>query len=109
MRKVKLASNGMWVLLCVFVVTGSMAFVRAVHEDPPMKPLFAWYHLQSDELLGSWLFFFSTLPIIPYCLIYLSASDLQPIFFLALFVSCVMVLGTYLFVRACYPTTTDEV
>jgi hypothetical protein len=82
-----------------------MAFVRAVHEDPPMKPLFgSWYHIQSDELLGSWLFLLATLPIIPYCLIYIAASNEEPIYVLALLVSVVFVCGTYLFVRACYPS-----
>jgi hypothetical protein len=68
-----------------------------------MKPLFTWYHFQNDELLGSWLFLFATLPIIPYCLIYLAASHFEPIYFLALGVSVVLVFGTYLFVRSCYP------
>ena len=66
-----------WVLMIisgVFCTLGSLAFVRAVHESPPMPPLFSWYHLQSDELLGSWLFLCATLPIIPYSLIYLAAS-----------------------------------
>ncbi len=88
---------------CIFM-TGSMAFVRAVQEDPPMKPLFSCYHFQSDELLGSWLFLFATLPIIPYCLIYLAASHAEAIYVLALAISVFFVFGTYLFVRACYPS-----
>jgi hypothetical protein len=39
-----------WILLLIsgiFSTLGSLAFVRAFHEDPPMKPLFfGYYHLQ---------------------------------------------------------------
>lgn len=95
-----------WVLMTisgVLFTIGSLVFVRAVHEDPPMKPLFTWYHVQSDELLGSWLFFFATLPVIPYALIYLAASHGSYLYFGALFAAVVVVFVTYLFVRACYP------
>ena len=95
-----------WVLMTIsgiFCTLGSIAFMRAVHEDPPMKPLFSWYHVQSDELLGSWLFLFATLPIIPYSLIYTSASGDSLVYLGALAVSIILVIGTYLFVRACYP------
>jgi hypothetical protein len=96
-----------WLLMTIsgiFFTLGSLAFVRAVHEDPPMKPLFRFYHFQSDELLGSWLFFFGTLPIIPYSLIYLAASHDNLEYLGALFVSILLVIGTLLFVRACYPS-----
>jgi hypothetical protein len=96
-----------WLLMTisgVFCTLGSLAFMRAVHEDPPMKPLFKWYHFQSDELLGSWLFLLATLPIIPYSLIYISASDGDLVYLGALAVSILLVIGSYLFVRACYPS-----
>ena len=39
-----------WVLLTIsgiFSTLGSLAFVRAFHEDPPMKPIFhGYYHFQ---------------------------------------------------------------
>lgn len=41
-----------WALVIVsgfFCTVGSLAFVRAM-SDPPMKPLFKWYHFSSDEL-----------------------------------------------------------
>lgn len=127
-----------WVLLAIssfFSTVGSLAFVRAFHCDPPMRPLFQqkylnrineinqmnlkweydyliknyyemtkfneknesidysmienlknslditipdppkrrnlYYHIQSDELLASWLFLLATIPFIPYSLIYL--------------------------------------
>lgn len=87
-----------------------MAFVRSVHEEPPMKPLFpGLYHIQSDELLGSWLFLLATLPVIPYSLIYIAASHENIVYLGALGVSLMLVAGTYLFVRACYPTENNKV
>lgn len=86
-----------------FFVLGSFAFVRATHEDPPMKPLFTWYHVQSDELLGSWLFFWGTVPVIPYILLYLAQSHGRFMYWIALLIACVFVFATLLFVRACYP------
>ena len=70
--------RGSWVLMIIsgiFFTLGSLAFVRAVHESPPMKPLFTWKHVASDELLGSWLFLFACLPFFPYALIYVSEAD----------------------------------
>lgn len=58
----------------VLFTLGSLAFVRAMFKDPPLRPLFRWYHLQSDELLGSWLFFLGCLPFIPYCFVYLASE-----------------------------------
>lgn len=95
-----------WVLMTIsgaFFVLGSFAFVRATHEDPPMKPLFTWYHVQSDELLGSWLFFWGTVPVIPYILLYLAQSHGKFMYWIALFIACIFVFATLLFVRACYP------
>lgn len=101
------AYEASWVLMAIsgfFFTIGSIAFMRAVHEDPPMKPLFTWYHFQSDELLGSWLFLLGTLPFIPYCLIYLSASHGESIYLGALVCTAMGTVGTGLFVRGCYPT-----
>lgn len=97
-----------WILMSIsgfFSTLGSLAFVRAFHEDPPMTPLFTWYHLQSDELLASWLFFCATVPFVPYCLIFLQSDGFNSLLFLAaLGFSIVACLGTLLFVRACYPS-----
>lgn len=103
-----------WILMTIsgaFFVVGSMAFVRATHSDPPMKPLFSkrYYHIQNDELLGSWLFFFGTVPVIPYILLYLQQSNGAYIYWVALIVAIVFVFATYLFVRACYPNDNGEV
>ena len=54
-----------WILIIIsgiFFTLGSMAFLRAVHETPPMKPLFSYWKLkcvQSDELLGMFYLCFS--------------------------------------------------
>ena len=71
-----------------------------------MRPLFQnWYHLQNDELLGSWFFFFAVIPFIPYSLIYLSNPGYQNLMFLfMLFLSIVAAVACFLFVLACYPS-----
>ena len=39
----------------LFFTLGSLAFVRAMYETPPMRPLFPkMYHISSDELLGEY-------------------------------------------------------
>jgi hypothetical protein len=80
-----------------------MAFVRAMYENPPMKPLFSRiYHVQSDELLGSWFFFLGCLPFIPYCLVYLAQE--RTIGYLGvLIVSILLNIGAFFFVLSCYP------
>eukprot|EP01031_Cornospumella_fuschlensis_P025364 gene25364-30626_t len=98
------ASWLLMVISAVFCTLGSLAFVRAVHDEPPMPPLFSWYHIHSDELLGSWLFLLAAVPIIPYTLIYLAQSHGQVIYYVALAVAALIVLGCLLFVRACYPS-----
>jgi hypothetical protein len=101
--------RGSWVLMIIsalFFTLGSLAFVRAVHQDPPMKPLFKWYHLSSDELLGSWLFFIACIPFVPYALIYLSEADPphKPMYTGALVAVVCVLIGSFLFVLSCYPT-----
>ena len=84
---------------------GSMAFMRAVHEDPPIKPIFSnYYHLQSDELLGSWLILLANIPIIPYCIIYLSTATHNMEYLGALAMAILIVVGASLFVMCCYPS-----
>eukprot|EP01038_Epipyxis_sp_PR26KG_P013674 gene13674-18349_t len=96
-----------WLLLMIsgfFFTLGSLAYVRALHEDPPMRPLFKCYHFSNDELVGSWMFFVATLPLIPYSLLYISASH-EGIVYLGMLVGSIFViLGTLLFVRASYPS-----
>jgi hypothetical protein len=103
-----------WVLICmsgIFSTVGSLFFVRAFHENPPMSPMFPnIYHLQCDELVASWLFFLATLPSIPYCFIYLASAGFRNLSYLvALILSIIAVLGTLLFARACYPTDEEKV
>lgn len=90
----------------VFSTLGSLAFVRAFHSDPPMRPVFAnYYHLQSDELLASWLFVGATFPFIPYSLIFVAQTHYHSLIYLvALGFAIVATLGSLVFVRACYPS-----
>jgi hypothetical protein len=80
--------------------------MRAVHEDPPCKPLIpGFYHLQNDELLGSWLILLANVPVVPYSLIYLAKDRTNWVYMGALLVSVILVIGSTLFVQACYPST----
>ena len=63
------------------------------------------YHLQNDELLGSWFFFFAVIPFIPYCLIYLSeGGDYAVVYAAGVLLSIFVAIACFLFVLACYPT-----
>jgi len=94
-----------WALLIVsgiFYTLGSYAFVRAF-EEPPQQPLFYYFkHLQTDELLGAWLFLLGTAPAIPYSLVYFSINP-SFTYFAMLIAAIVFTLGCVLFVLACYP------
>jgi hypothetical protein len=91
----------------VFFTLGSLAFVRAFAE-PPKKALFSGFkHLQTDELLGAWCFLIGTVPAIPYTLVFFLIEP-NVTYVLALIMSLVMVVGTLLFVLACYPTQTQR-
>ena len=100
-----------WSLLIfsgVVYALGSLAFVRAF-EEPPKQPLFYYFkHLQTDELLGGWLFLIGTIPSVPYSLIYMFIAPSATYFF-ALLASIFFVFATLLFVRACYPTGNTKV
>jgi hypothetical protein len=90
-------------------VAGSLAFVRALHEDPPMKPLFTNYHVQNDELLGSWLFFFASIPFIPYAGIFLANAGYHGLIFIGMLALTIFVaFACFLFVLACYPSSASE-
>lgn len=98
-----------WILMIisgVFSTLGSLAFVRAFHMDPPMRAVFSgFYHLQSDELLASWLFVGATFPFIPYCLIFVAQTHYHSLIYLvALAFAIIATLGSLIFVRACYPS-----
>eukprot|EP00981_Chlorochromonas_danica_P008648 scaffold2263_cov187-Ochromonas_danica.AAC.14 len=98
------ASWYMMLIAALFSSLGSLAFVRAFHEDPPLPPLFTWYHLQSDELLASWLFVGMTMPFVPYFGLFLTAGDeehaIQQISFLE---SLMFLVGSAYFVAGSYP------
>lgn len=95
-----------WAMLIVsgfFFTVGSYAFVRAF-EDPPVQPMFTWRHLETDELVGAWMFFLGTAPAIPYAATFYILYPHEIIYLGALIVAGVFVLGTLLFVFACYPS-----
>lgn len=95
-----------WALLIVsgfFFTVGSYAFVRAF-EEPPQKPLFTWRHVETDELLGAWLFFFGTAPAVPYAAIFYFLHPSEVIYLGAMIVAGLFVVGSLLFVFACYPS-----
>lgn len=98
-----------WCILIsgVFFTLGSLAFVRSMFEVPPKPPLLSWYHLSSDELLGSWCYFVGMLPAIPYSFIYIVAEKSATN--LAYFaVSILLNVAAALFVRSCYPSQENE-
>lgn len=87
----------------VLFTIGSLMFVRAF-EEPPIRPLLYNYkHFQTDELLAAWFFLAGTVPSVPYFFVYFivqpSASVLG-----AMSCSGLMIIGTILFVFACYPS-----
>jgi len=96
-----------WVLMLLSSVCsllGSLAFVRAFNEDPPMAPLFPnYYHLQSDELLGSWFFFLCCVPTVPYVFIYVIQYNYGYLYLIMFAFAIIACLGALLFVRSCYP------
>lgn len=91
----------------VMFTLGSLAFVRAMH-DPPIAPwLPKWHHFQNDELIGSWLFFLGVMPLPFYCFIFLveaGSNSLRLLYLIGIFFSALLLVGAFLFVRACYPT-----
>ena len=82
---------------------GSLMFVRAT-DEPRVTPLFDYYHCATDELLGAWLYFFGSLPAIPYALMYLMYHWNGWSYWGAFFLAILSVIGCFLFVMACYPT-----
>ena len=94
----------MMVLSGVIFTLGSFFFVRAMHE-PPMAPLFTWYHISTNELLASWLFLLGILPAIPYCIIFLALTH-EEFYLYLLGVLIVATLGSFLFVLSTYPPAT---
>lgn len=91
------------IVVGVFFTFGSAAFVRAF-DEPPKPPLFKEYkHLQTDELLGAWMFLFGTVPAVPYILIYFFI-DPSFLYFVGLVLAIIFVYASWLFVKGCYPT-----
>jgi hypothetical protein len=101
-----------WILMIVssvFFTLGSGAFLRAVN-DPPMKPYFSsnFYHISTDELLGSWLFLFACFPFVPYSLIFVIAEPSNIFYWCMLSGALISVFGSYIFLVNCYPSEIDR-
>jgi hypothetical protein len=73
-----------------------------VNSDPPMRPLFTWHHLSTDELVASWMFFCGTFQLLPYMLIYLVEEGSKLVLFLVGGLVVVLICQ-YIWVRQCYP------
>ena len=98
-----------WILMMfsgTFFTIGSLAFLRAVN-DPPLKPMFTWYHISTDELVGSWSFLIAIVPAVPYSLIFL--TTVNAFVYVAMFiVSLFCVAATAFFVKASYPSVSKH-
>ena len=94
------------VLSAIFCLFGSIAFARALHEDPPLRPMFpSYYHIQNDELLGSWMYLLSVLCFIPYSLIFLKEAGFNSYVFAFMVIMAILAsFVCFMFVLACYPS-----
>ena len=95
-----------WLMLLIsgfFFSLGSLAFVRAF-EEPPLKPLFTYKHINTDELLAAWLFLLGVAPFLPYSIVWIWYYPTNPLYYGYLVGSFVFVFCTYLFVLSCYPS-----
>lgn len=95
-----------WSLLIsvgIFYTLGSLAFVRAFEEPPKLPLLHNYYHFQTDELLGAWLFLIGTSPSVPYMFVFFSLSP-SILYMTGLILAGVMVFALMLFVLVCYPS-----
>ncbi len=103
----------LWLIFCflilylfclgVFFTLGSYVYIRAF-EDPPRKPLFPkYYHICTDELLGSWLYTLAVLPSIPLSLLFIYYRPYRFAYWGYLITSLITVGSTLGFVRNCYP------
>ena len=69
-RDIHMSAYLLMIWLGFMYTLGSYAFLRSV-EHPVPPPLFKdFYHFQSDELLGMWLFFWGTVSTVPICAMY---------------------------------------
>ena len=94
---------GLLIFSGIWFTIGSLVFVRAF-EEPPKRPLLYMYkNFQTDELLAAWLFLIGTVPAVPYTLVYFLV-DPNATYMGATACSGTMVMGTVVFVMACYPT-----
>ena len=92
---------------------GSIFFVRCFWEprpEPYFKDVKGWLyeHVESDELVAAWFFFFGSVPALPFSIIYIVFEPDGMENWGTLFISLIVIVGTYLFVLACYPSIRDS-
>lgn len=97
------AAYGMLIVSGIFFTIGSYGLLRAFKE-PPLPPLFTWYHFSNDELFAFWMFFVGTVISVPIMIVYLAYNDHNGEFLLALIICIIVSILTLLFVIACYPS-----
>lgn len=101
------ASWWMVIVMGIFCTIGSLGFMRAMNH-PPMRPLFPHiYHLQTDELFGSWMIAIGMLPGIPYAFLFLIVEKSMA-YVVIMGLSVVGVIGSFIFVYACYPSVQEH-
>ena len=105
-RDIHMSAYALMIFLGVCYTAGSYAFLRAVEYPVPPPLLKDWYHFQSDELLGMWLFFFGTVSTVPICAMYTAYSEIESEQKLYLLATCICAFFSLLFfiaTLACYP------
>ena len=105
-RDIHMSAYLLMVWLGVMYTLGSYAFLRAV-EFPVPPPLFKnFYHFQSDELLGMWLFFWGTVATVPICAMYTyytPSSEEKGLYLLSTGICSFFSLLFFVATLACYP------
>lgn len=87
---------------------GSWVYIRAFKSPPPRAFFADNYHLSTDELLASWLFFLAMLPSIPYCIIFIVWYPNHMLYWGSLVGSVFFVAATFLFVINSYPVSGEN-
>jgi hypothetical protein len=87
----------------VFFTIGSLIFTRACN-DPPLPPLCPCRFLaciDSDELLGYWMFLMGIFPAIPYCMVYL-VYEQSAVYFYGLLAVLFCIVAMLVFIYCSY-------
>lgn len=91
------------VLSGIIFTIGSYALTR-VFNEPPLPPLFTWYHFSNDELFAFWMFCIGTILSIPIMIIYYVYNTSNSEFLLALIICIIFSIASFLYVLSTYPS-----